>query len=271
MILDASRDVLAYDESGSGPALVLLHGYPHDRSLWTAQRIALAGRARVVTPDLRGFGESPAPTSGDVCTVDRYADDVATLIERLELAPAVVGGLSMGGYVTLAFWRRHPELVRALVLADTRAGADSAEGRVKRRAQQELARSAGAAAVAEQMMTGMVGRTTRESRPEVVDSLRRMLSAAPVSGIVCALEAMMSRPDSTDTLATITVPTLIIAGEEDTLTPVSESRAMHAAIPGSRLELIGGAGHASNVERPAAFTRVLCDFLDSLPAERATD
>lgn len=266
MILDASRDGLAFDESGAGPALVLLHGYPHDRSLWAAQRIALAGRARVVTPDLRGFGESPAPADSDSCTMDRHADDVAALIERLDLAPAVVGGLSMGGYVTFALWRRHPELVRALVLADTRSGADSNEARAKRRAQQELARNAGAAAVASELLTGMVGRTTRETRPEVVDSLRRMLAAAPVSGIVCALEAMMARPDSTPTLPSITVPVLIVVGDEDVLTPAAESRAMHAAIPGSRLEVIARAGHASNVERPAAFTRVLCDFLESLPA-----
>ena len=167
----------------------------------------------------------------------------------------------MGGYTAFALWRRHPHRVRALVLADTRAGADTADGRERRRELQELARTQGSGAVAERQLVGLLGKSTREHRPEIVSGMRAMAGAASVDGIVGALDALMTRPDSTPTLPTISVPTLIVVGDEDVLTPPKEARAMHAAIPNSRLEIIAEAGHLSSVERPAAFNAVLNEFL----------
>jgi pimeloyl-ACP methyl ester carboxylesterase len=214
--------------------------------------------------DLRGFGES---TIGEADGVDGYADDAAALLDYLGIDRAVIAGLSMGGYVTMAFWRRHRARVRALVLCDTRATADAEAARAARLEMQALVRERGSMAVANQMITGMVGRTTREKHPELVDELHRMMSLAPVQGIVDALDALRLRPDSTATLGEIDVPTLIVVGDEDVLTPVKDSRAMHLAIGGSRLEVIAGAGHVSNMERPAAFNHVLSEFLVSLTAQ----
>lgn len=249
---------MSWEERGEGIAVLFVHGFPHDHTLWDAQVAALGERARCIAPDLRGFGGSEVrgPFS-----MDQWADDLAALLDARAVERAVVCGLSMGGYIAFAFWRRHRERVRALVLADTRAGADDEGARAKRREMIELARSGGAAAVAERMMPGMVGKTTRERAPERVAAMRTMLERAPVEGIVGALEAMIARPDSTETLATIDVPALVVVGEEDALTPPSEARAMHEGIAGSRLEVIAGAGHASAFERPSAFSLVLGDFL----------
>jgi pimeloyl-ACP methyl ester carboxylesterase len=151
--------------------------------------------------------------------------------------------------------------VSALLLADTRAGADSEEGKQKRRELIAAARAEGARAVADAMMPGMIGKTTRAKRPDLEREMRAMCDRAPVPGLVAALEAMIARPDSTRTLATIDVPVQIIVGAEDALTPPKESEAMHAAIPESRLEIIPRAGHASNFERPSAFNQVVTEFL----------
>jgi pimeloyl-ACP methyl ester carboxylesterase len=264
MITFANGHAIGYDDVGQGIPVLFLHGFPHNRSLWSPQLGALAAPARTLCLDLRGFGESaPCPSY----SVDDYADDAAALLEALGIGRAVIVGLSMGGYAAFAFWRRHRDRVRALVLCDTRAGADSEDARAARREMQELAQSAGSSAIADRMIGGMVGPSTRTNHPELVDELHRMMSVAPVAGVVGALDALMGRPDSTPTLATIDVPSLIVVGDEDVLTPVKESRAMHLAIPGSRLEIIAGAGHVSNAERPATFNHVLSEFLFSLTAQ----
>jgi len=252
---------IGYDDVGTGVPVAFVHGFPHNRTLWAPQIGALVDRARCIAPDLRGFGES---SKHGPFSIDQFADDVALLLRGLGIERAVVAGLSMGGYVAFALWRRHRALVRGLVLADTRAGADTDEAREKRRALVEVARTRGSGAVADGQITGMLGKTTRDKRPALIDELHRMLEAAPVEGIVGALEAMMARVDSTDTLATIDVPTLIVVGGEDVLTPPSESEILHEAIRGSRLEVIEHAGHVSNMERPAAFNHVLTEFLASL-------
>ena len=262
MIVAARGLPMAYDDVGAGTPVVFLHGFPLDRRMWAEQLEALVGHARGIAPDLRGFGETaPAPPY----SMDQYADDVVALLDALAVERAVVAGLSMGGYVAFALWRRHPDRVRALVLADTRAAADTDEVRERRRLLAALARERGSRAVADAQIEGLVGKSTRRERPEVAQILHRMLAAAPVPGIVGALEAMMARPDSTPTLATIAVPTLVVVGDEDALTPAAEARAMQGAIPGSRLAVIAGAGHVSNVERPAEFNRLLRDFLAAVP------
>jgi pimeloyl-ACP methyl ester carboxylesterase len=252
---------ISYDDVGSGTPVLFVHGFPHNRSLWSPQVNALVDRARCIAPDLRGFGET---TVAPPYSMDQYADDLAALLDVARIDRAVVAGLSMGGYITFAFWRRHRERVRALVLADTRPGADDVESSRKRGELAAVARTQGSAAVADQMMTGMVGRSTRDKSPEVVEQVYGMLASAPADGVVGALEAMVARPDSTPMLGSIDVPTLIVVGEEDALTPVREARAMQASVRGSRLEVLAGAGHVSNLERPAAFNHVLSEFLSSL-------
>ena len=255
---------IAYDDVGTGVPVAFVHGFPHNRTLWAPQVGALVDRARCIAPDLRGFGES---SKHGPFTIDQFADDIAMLLRGLGIERAVVAGLSMGGYVAFALWRRHRSLVRGLVLADTRAGADTDDARAKRRALVDVARTRGAGAVADGQITGMLGKTTRDKRPALIDEVHRMLESAPVEGIVGALEAMMARVDSTDTLATIDVPTLVVVGDEDVLTPPSEAEILHEAIRGSRLEVIEHAGHVSNMERPAAFNHVLTEFLASLDYE----
>lgn len=252
---------VGFDDVGSGDPIVFVHGFPHRRTLWAPQLGALVDRARCIAVDLRGFGES-APDGA--VSMDVYADDIIALLDQRKVERAVVCGLSMGGYVAFALWRRFPARVRGLVLMDTKAGADNPEAVSKRKEMIELARERGSAAVADAMITGMVGRSTREKCPEVADAVHRMLESAPVEGIIGALEAMMTRSDSTPTLSTIDVPTLIIVGEEDALTPPKEAQIMHDAIHGSRLEVIPGAGHVSNLERPATVNHVLSEFLASI-------
>ena len=167
----------------------------------------------------------------------------------------------MGGYITFAFWRRHRERVLGVALCDTRPGADSEAGLARRRDMIRAAREHGSTAVADMMIDTLLGPTTRERSPEVVREVRAMLTSAPVDGVVGAIEAMMQRPDSNPTLATFDVPTVVITGAEDAIAPVEEARAMSDAIRGSSFEMIPGAGHLSNIERPAAFNTIFGEFL----------
>ena len=252
---------VAYDESGQGIPLLLIHGWPHNALLWSAQLTGLQTQARCIAPDLRGFGNTTvqAPYS-----IDQYADDLAALITQLGLARAVVCGLSMGGYIAFSLVRRHRHLIRALILTSTRAAADTPEGREKRARLIAFVRERGVGALAQKQLRAMLGETTFNSRPDVVESLRQLMAAAPEDGVIGALEAMAARPDSTDLLAKIAMPTLVVSGLEDTFTPPDELRALAAAIPNSRLEVIQGGGHVCCYERPAAFNHVVGEFLASL-------
>lgn len=254
---------LWYDDVGpaDGTPLLCIHGFPHDHRLWAPQRDALSKTYRVITPDLRGFGASG--TSGPY-SMDQFADDLAALLTQLGIARAVVCGLSMGGYIALALWRRHAELVRGLIFADTKATADDDMTRAKRRQMIDVALYAGAGAVADAQVTGMVGASTRTEHPELVEHVRDMLAEAPVEGIVGALEAMMGRPDSTSLLSTIGVPALCIVGDQDVIAPVKEMREMCAAIPHGELRVIDDAGHVSNVEQPDAFNEAVSQFVARL-------
>lgn len=252
---------IAYDDVGSGPPVVFLHGFPHNRALWLPQLSALAGTYRCIAPDLRGFGDS---TAAGPWTMTQFAEDVVGLLDVLEIPAAAICGLSMGGYIAFEMWRRHPERVHALVLADTKATADSEQARAKRLDAINLVNQSGSGAIADAQIAGMVGKSTRERNPGLVDDLRRMMASAPADGVAGALHALMARPDSTPTLSTITVPTLIIVGDEDALTPPKEARAMGEQIRGSTVEEIEGAGHVSNLERPAAFNHLLNEFLERI-------
>lgn len=255
---------LAWEEAGQGIPLVLLHAFPVNRALWARQREELASRYRVITPDFRGHGESSVPDEDS--SMERLAEDVRGLLDELGLRRVVLGGLSMGGYVSFAFYRRYPERVVALILADTRADADSEEGRRGRAELAAVAEKEGSAAVAERLLPKLLGASTHARQPQVVEAARKMIQSTSPAGIVRALAGMAARPDSSALLPLIQCPTLIVVGEEDTLTPPSESEAMAAAIPGARLEKLVGAGHLSNLEQPIPFNSALHDFLSRVPA-----
>jgi pimeloyl-ACP methyl ester carboxylesterase len=252
---------VGYDDVGSGMPLLFAHAFPLNRTMWAPQVSALVDRCRCVAADFRGFGESSVVPP---YSMEQYADDLAHLLDQLHIDRVVLCGCSMGGYVAFAFWRRHRSRVRALVLSDTRAGADSDEVLARRRQLIGVARTEGATAVANLQITSLVGKTTREKQPDSYDAVHRRMAQAPVDGILGALEAMMVRPDSTPILSTIDAPVLILVGEEDVPTPVKEARAMHERIPGSRLEVVSQVGHLANLERPAAFNHILTEFLGTL-------
>ena len=251
---------LAYDDVGVGHAVVLIHGYPFNRSLWTEQTEALTSRFRVVTPDLRGFGESDS-SEGPV-TMNRMAQDVAELMDQLGIEQAVIGGLSMGGYVALAFVKQFPSRVKALVLADTRAQADTEEGKQTRSQQAEKALSEGMAGIADAMLPKLLTPDTVSKRPEVVKRVRDMMLKTKPQGAASALLGMAERDDLSEFISTIRVPTMIVVGREDAITPLADSEKMQSKIAPSRLVVIENAGHVSNLEQTEQFNFALIRFLD---------
>ena len=250
---------MAYTDTGAGRPVVLIHGYPFNRSLWNEQVAALSNEYRVIAPDLRGFGESDA--SEGTATMNRLAQDVALLLDHLEIARATIAGLSMGGYVALAFYKQFASRVRALILADTRAQADSEEAKQTRAQQAEKALTEGMAGIADAMLPKLLTPETVSKRPEVVKRVRDMMLKTKPEGAAAALRGMAERDDHTSSLSKISVPALILVGAEDAITPVADSEKMHEAIAGSRLVVLENAGHVSNLERTEEFNLALLDFL----------
>ena len=250
---------LSYDVRGAGPALLFLHAFPLNLRMWDAQAEALASSHTLVRFDDRGFGGSPP---GDaMLSMERIADDAAALLDHLGISKALVAGCSMGGYAAFAMVRRHADRIRALVLQDTRAGADSEEARTNRALLAEKVLKQGAEAAAEAFLPRLVGETTHKERAQVVAWLRETILATPARGIADALAGLGARADSNPMLREIRVPTLIVCGTEDVLTPPADSEAMQRAIPGSCLEIIPKAGHLANLENPEAYNAVLRNFL----------
>jgi 3-oxoadipate enol-lactonase len=242
--------------------LVLFHAFPLSAAMWEPQLDAFDGW-RVIAPDVRGFRgpDGPAVERPGEPTMDELAMEIEHVLDALGVSTAVVGGLSMGGYLAFALLRRAPARFRGLVLADTRATADSEEAKTGRRKMQHLVDERGATAVADDMLPRLLGATTRRERPEVVTRVRALIEANRPEAIKGAIGAMMERQDATPLLSTIACPTLILVGEEDELTPVAASEALHRGIRGSRLVTIPGAGHLSNLEQPEAFNAALGRFL----------
>lgn len=253
---------LAYTDEGRGTPVVLLHAFPQSRAMWTPQVTALSKTHRVIAPDFRGFGESDAPEGP--YSLDQYADDINGLLDHLAIAQAPFVGLSMGGYTLFAVYRRHADRVKALVLADTRAQADTEEGRAGRSAMARTARDKGAGAIAEIMLPKLLSPAALQTKPELVGQVRAAIERTKVSGIAGALMAMAGRPDSVPLLPKISCPTLIITGELDGPTPPADARLMAERIPGASLEIIPQAGHLSNLECPEAFTDAVRSFLRTL-------
>ncbi|MDQ3958612.1 MAG: alpha/beta hydrolase [Actinomycetota bacterium] len=251
------------DTGGAGTPVLLVHAFPLNARMWEPQIESLGDRWRLVAPDLMGFGASDAPEDPSAYSVDSFADDLKAVLDELGIDKVVLAGLSLGGYVALAFLRKHRSSVSALVLADTRSEADAPEAIEKRTNQQATVREQGPGALTDGLVGALLGEPTREKKPDVVATVRGLMENSP-AGYIGALEAMKGRPDSTPDLAGITLPTLIIVGENDTLTPPELSRKMHEHIGGSRLVVIPEAGHLSNLEAPEAFNGALAEFLSTL-------
>jgi len=254
---------IEYLVEGDGPAVVFLHAFPLGKFMWDEQARALRESHRTLRFDARGFGGT-AP-GDEPLTMDRIADDAAALLGLRGMETAVVVGCSMGGYAAFAFARRHPERLRALVLQDTRATADTEEARAGRAELAARVRAQGAGAAADAFLPKLVGETTHQERKELVAGLRERILATSPEGIAQALLGLGAREDSQATLAHIRVPTLVVVGEEDVLTPPADAEALAAGIAGGRLAVIPKAGHLANLENPAAYNEALLGFLDSLP------
>jgi pimeloyl-ACP methyl ester carboxylesterase len=253
---------LAVEVLGEGPAVLFIHGYPLDRSLWREQIRALQGFRRIA-PDLRGMGQSDAPDLGYSMSI--YAADLAALLDALGVDDVVLCGLSMGGYVALEFVKQWRSRVRGLVLMDTRADADAPDARRARDAAAATARDRGASAIADTMLSKMLAPATLGRRPDLAEALRAQMASAPVAGIVGALAAMRDREGSESLLSTLSdVPTLVVVGEADAITPPEQASAMAKSIPGARLAIIPGAGHLPPLEQPELTTERLREFLGSL-------
>lgn len=250
--------MLGYGEAGAGQPLVLIHGFPFDHRMWVGQLTGLADGLRLIALDLPGRGRS-IDIAPDGATIDSYADAVAGLIEELGIAPAAVCGLSMGGYVAFALWRRHPAAVGALVLAATRAGEDSEEGKAARNTNADLVWAESTIGLAEDMVPKLLSPASDGS---VHRDVLEMFLDTPAMTAIADLAAMRDRPDSFPTLPTITVPVLIVRGADDQIATGDEATAMAAALPSAGEPVtIPDAGHLVPMEQPEAFNAAVRDFL----------
>lgn len=250
---------LEFHESGSGTPLLLIHGFPFHSQMWARQLESLSTDARLIAPDLPGFGKTGKP-AGET-TVDQYAKECLALLDTLGIDRAVVGGLSMGGYITLAFVRLYPDRLRGLILASTKAGADSAEGKGGRDKTIAGVKEKGIGVVVEGMHPKLLAPANYAQQPSIATELKEIMDQSSVEGVVAALSAMRDRPDSAPLLSTIKTPTLVIHGKEDAIIPPSEAEAMAKAIPNSELRLIANAGHLPNMEQQSEFDRAVREFL----------
>lgn len=263
----ASRTLAYFD---SAPAdrtarvLLLIHAFPLGAGMWEGQVQALPEGWRLIAPDLRGFGGSTIAEPDDNPSIDDYAQDVVDVLRELRLESAVIGGLSMGGYVTMGVLRRAAAMAQAVILADTRATADTPAGRASRRGMLALLDREGPSGVARDMMPKLLGETTLEKRPEVEPFVRRLIKQQSPAAIRGAVQRMMSRPDSMAVIEALTVPTLIIAGDEDLLTPPDDAREMAAANPRAEFVVLPQSGHLANLEQPHLFNTALNGFLSRL-------
>lgn len=254
---------LHYRDTGdqTANAVVLLHAFPLHSGMWQRQIAALERRHRVVALDYRGLGQSKP--SAEPSTLPRLAEDVRALLAHLRIERAAVAGLSMGGYLSLELYRQAPALFRGLALCDTKATADTDEGKATREKFAVTALEKGLEWVADEMIPKLL---KPDPDPAIAREVRELIRRGTPAGVAAAQRGMAQRPDSTPTLASIACPTLVVVGEQDSLTPVKDSQHMAKAIPGAKLVKVKDAGHLSNLENPEAFNRALVEFVDGLPA-----
>lgn len=251
---------LAYRDEGSGKPLLLIHAFPLDHSMWDSQVEAFSSRRRVLVPDLRGFGRSQL--GAEVVTMEQFADDLAGLLAALRIEePVTVGGLSMGGYIAFAFWRKYPERIASLLLCDTKAKADTPINAELRRKTARSFLDDGMDAAAEDMSRKLLSPKSLAERPRIVEAVRATIRGTHPLGAAAANRGMAQRPDMVSELGRIAVPVLLVVGEEDGISPPDEMAQIAADIPGARLEIIPEAGHLAPLENPAAFNEAVAVFL----------
>ncbi len=258
----ANGITLAYSDTGAGLPIVFLHAFPLNRTMWAEQEAALSSHHRIITIDLRGHGESDAPLWH--YSLDQTAEDVRALLDHLSIAQALFVGLSMGGYILLAFYRKYAGRVKGMVLADTRAQADQPEGKVGRFQMAQTAYKQGPTAIADIMIPKLLSPATIQTRPEIVLRVRKMIEGNQISGIAGDLMAMADRPDSVSLLNQIACPTQIIVGELDQATPPADAKLMADQISHARLAIIPNAAHLANLEQPEEFTKIVAAFAGEL-------
>lgn len=250
---------IAYSDSGTGDALLLVHGHPFDRSIWQPQLDRFAGAGcRVIAPDLRGYGGSTV-VPGET-PLDTFATDLAGLLDRLEVRQVVLGGMSMGGQIVLEFYRLFPERVRGLLLADTTAEAETPDGVRRRNELADRLLREGMAGYADEVLDKMVS----PANPEPAKLVLEMMRAAPAEGAAAALRGRAQRPSYVDMLNRVSVPATVLVGSEDEFTPLPEAQLLHERIPGAELVVVDGAAHLPNLERPAEFNAALESLLEVL-------
>ncbi len=257
--VQAGGAALAVEVRGEGVPLLFVHGFPLDRTMWRHQLAALS-RWKRIAPDLRGAGASSAPADG--YSMARYADDLVAILDALGIRQAVMCGLSMGGYIVFELLRRAPDRVKAVILADTKPDADSADAKRGRDELALLAERQGHDAVAVRLLPKLLAPATMAAQPELVGQVREIIHRVSIRGIVGALRAMRDRPDSTGTLRAVRVPALVVVGGDDQITPPPTAQAMAALIPGAQLAVIPAAGHLAPLEQPLVASRVMADFLE---------
>ena len=261
---------MSWLESGPSSAprvIVWLHAFPLSSAMWTRQLEAMPDGWRAIAPDLAGLGQTV--DHGGTPLIEDFARDVDALMSTLGVESAVIAGLSMGGYAALALHRVAPARIAGLILADTKSTADTPQARAGREGMLKVVEARGAGGVADEMMPKLLGRTTQASRPEVTGTVRALIESNTPTGIARAVKRLRDRPDSTPQLASITVPTLVLIGEEDVIISADDSRALATGIAGATHSVLPASGHLPNVETPDAFNAAVLTWLGTLPAARA--
>jgi 3-oxoadipate enol-lactonase len=254
---------IEFEERGEGKPVVLLHAFPLSREMWNAQVKALeAENCRVIVPDLRGFGESH--NFSDINTMEDMAQDIFEILETLKIERAIIGGLSMGGYITVNFLKKFPEKIAALILCDTNATGDTEDARESRFDLIEKIETEGAQALIDEMLPKLISENTKENKKELVAEIEEMFGKVNPQAAIAALRGLAARIDNTDLLDKISVPTLLIFGEEDKVTHLKAAEKMAGTIPNAKLVKIENAGHYSNLEQPEAFNQALIDFIKTV-------
>ena len=250
-------------EQGTGPAILFVHGFPLDHTMWEGQFDEFAATHRVIAPDLRGFGQSDV--SEETVSMEQFADDLYALLQAMNVAtPIVLCGLSMGGYIAWEFVRKYPEALQGLILCDTKATADTAEGVTNREKMAKLVLRHGPESISDAMLPSLICKATFQERPELPQKIKTFIERTEVAGIVAALRGMAQRPDSTDLLPQIDCPCLVLVGEDDQLSPVDVMRSIADALPDADFAVIEDAGHMAPLENASATNAVIRRFLQRL-------
>lgn len=265
MITIKSDDAqISYEVLGDGPPVVLLHPFPANHELWLPAAQQLVTRYRVILPDLRGHGDSGVGKGP--ATMPKHAADISRVLDDAKVGQAAFAGVSIGGYVLFEFWRRNRDRVSALALIDTKAAPDTPEGRAGRLQSAADVLERGVEPFIDSMLPKLLGKTTRHARPDLVEAAQKMMLKMSPEDISLVLKGMAERPDSVPTLKTVNVPTLILVGDEDTLTTVADAELMKQNISGSRMKIIAKAGHYAVWEQSEETGKVLRQFLDTVHA-----